>query len=736
MGIFRKEGNIEPGTYQKPQSVVLSERIYEDYKSAHELWEKRAREDEDFSRGAQITREEEAYLEANQLSPVVVNIIEPSVEQAIALLTANNPRFTSTGREDSDVKTGRVFSNLMEYIWQVSDGNTHLKYAIRDYYVKGRGVLMAYYDPFADYGKGEIKITSVNAYDIYIDPNSQDPYIRDASNVIIRKIMTAEQILNMYPDFRERLELATPTEESNAPKFQMAGMEGQTEYVESMLHLKYEVLDRYTKIRLPKYKIYDNIKMKEEIFENEERLKAYLQKPAVILVQEGKENVINEEEEVIFYLNLAEEGKGKFHFVLNPQTQQPEIVPGAEEEDPNAIPGSEGLIKVIDHQFLLDTEELVLDTYLETRIKRVLSIGGVLYFEDIMPISNYPFVTFMNHHNRTPFPLSDVRMVRGLQRQINKIEMLIIAHASNSTNVKWWTPKGAIDKNEIEEKLNQAGTAVLEYDPELGAPIPSNPIPLPNELYKNKADKIAEIERVLGIYPLMQGAPGGAPETYRGIVTLDEYGQRRIRSKRDDIEQGLNVLAKVIVEMIQYYYTEPKVIRLIQPNNLPTKSIAINQIEYDDFGKVIRKINDVTVGKYDVIVVSGSTLPTNRFALAEYYKELLQIGAIDQQEFLMKTEVADVEGVLERAGQFAQMQRYIQELEQKVKELQGDLQTLQRENIHLNKRVEVEKFKSSLAEPKEKMRKASQLYETLLQNDYQSQKSLIKQNNGGNNGKY
>ena len=716
------------GSYQKPKSVILSERIYNDYSGAHDTWERNARKDEDFSRGAQITREEREYLEANNLAPIVINVIEPAVEQAVALLTANNPRFISVGREDSDVKTGRVFSDLLQYIWQSSEGNMHLKYAIRDYYVKGMGVLMAYFDPFASFGKGDIRLTSISPYNVYLDPNSKDPFARDSAHIIIRQIMTAEQILTTYPDFRDRIEYAVPTAESNAPKFQMEGMEGQTEFVDSMLSLKYELLDRYTKVRTTKLKIYDTLQVKEEIFENENQLKSYLEKPAVILVQEGKENYVNEDDEVLRYLDIAEKGGGKFHFISDPETQQPQMVPGEETNDADVIPGSEGLIKVIDNKYLMDKGLLVLDRFLETRVIRTFSIGGVLYFEGELPISEYPFGFFMNHHNRTPFPISDVRMAEGLQKQLNKIEMLLIAHASNSTNVKWWVPRGSVDAEEIEEKLNQAGAALMQYDAEIGVPQQASPIPLPNELYKNKADKIAEIERLLGIYPLMQGAPNGAPQTFKGTVMLDEFGQRRIRSKREDIEQSLNALAKVIVQMIQYYYTQPRVIRIVQPNNLPTKSIQINQPIYDDFGNVIKKLNDLTVGEVDLVMVSGSTLPVNRFALAEYYKELYQLGVIDQQEFLMKTEVADVEGVLERSGQINQMKAYIQELEQKIKELQGDMQTMQRENIHLNKRVEVEKFKAALAEPKEKARKASQLYETLLQNNY---KTI---NNGGNNG--
>ena len=85
---------------------------------------------------------------------------------------------------------------------------------------------------------------------------------------------------------------------------------------------------------------------------------------------------------------------------------------------------------------------------------------------------------------------------------------------------------------------------------------------MPNELYKNEADAKADIERIHGIYALMQGDMGAA-QTFKGTVALDEYGQRRIKSKRDDIEEGINQLAKVVIGLIQQVYTDQKVMRIM-----------------------------------------------------------------------------------------------------------------------------------------------------------------------------
>jgi uncharacterized protein YukE len=222
------------------------------------------------------------------------------------------------------------------------------------------------------------------------------------------------------------------------------------------------------------------------------------------------------------------------------------------------------------------------------------------------------------------------------------------------------------------------------------------PMPLPNELYKNEADARADVERILGLYSMMQGDASQMPNTYKGTIAIDEYGQRRIKSKRDDIEFGLNIVAKTVVEMIQATYTSHKVLRLLQPNS-KAKEIGINVPLYDEIsGDFLGKLNDVTVGRYDVVVVSGSTLPSNRWARFEYYMQLYEKGLIDQVEVLKQTDVADMEGVLERSSQMSKMQQQISGLSDQVKDLEGDLQTSQRELQHARQRVELEKFKSEL----------------------------------------
>jgi len=118
---------------------------------------------------------------------------------------------------------------------------------------------------------------------------------------------------------------------------------------------------------------------------------------------------------------------------------------------------------------------------------------------------------------------------------------------------------------------------------------------------------------------------------------------------------------------------------------------------YDDKRKELLTIqNDITSGQFDVRIMSGSTMPSNKYAEYQMYMEAYQLGLIDKVEALKKTEIYDKEGVLQRTGEVQRLQSIIGQLQDQIKEISGDLQTAQRESVSDRKRVEVEKFKSKL----------------------------------------
>ena len=702
----------------KNEEVKLTEELLREYSGARAEWAKQAVEDSEFRAGAQWTKSQIDTLKSRNQSPVVVNCIHNAVEQAKALLTTNKPRFQATGRDDSDVKTARVISDIMEWIWDNSNGNIILKQAIDDYYVKGMGCIMAYPDMNADFGKGEVMLKSVDPMDVFIDPSSRDTFAQDANHIMIAKKIMESQLLLQYPDYEELIKEAENTsllEDYSTSRdhsdynqqigpYNKGNSRGNHDKDREL-----EVVERFTKVKMPMIRVYDPYEPREHIF-TKEAYEQYLKRPAFVMKKRSIDEPIylTSKEDVERANKVYEEFNGMYHEYQDPQTG--EVIQLKGEEQAGSVPNSTTQIIPISILDLVQDKLIQVTEIKCDRVRCVITVGDKLIVDYIKPIEFYPIIPLMNHHDRNPFPQSDVRLVKGLQEYINKVRSLIIAHASSSTNVKLLIPRGSVDKRNLEQEWAKAGTAVVEFDPELGQPIVAGPVPLPNELYNNEREAKADIERILGIYALMQGDQGGSPQTYKGTIALDEFGQRRIRSKKDDTEGFLNQLGRVIVQLAQWVYTEEKTIRIIQPNRSP-KDVEVNQLVFDDFSnEILGRINDITVGKYDIQVVSGSTMPSNRWARFEYYKELFSMGVIDQTELFIHTDVADMEGVLERAGIQSQLNNQVQQLQEEVKKLKGDLQTAQRESLHDRKRVELKDFEVKLAKMEAQMQAASQLY--------------------------
>ncbi len=683
--------------------------LFQKYGSKRDNWAKHAKEDKEFRLGRQWTQEQEDILNARGQAPVVVNRVHPAVEAAKSMMSANRPSFRVAPREDSDNKVAQVMSAMLAYMYDISDGRTAVRQMIDDYYVMGLGYLHVYQDPMKDMGKGEVCMHDVDPLDVYVDPNSRDRFFNDAENIIISRLFTREQAANLYPMYEKAIKNAA----NNASDYDHDRPEtGRAndmsthfpEDVDRTDNTEYlRGYERYYKIMVDRYRVYE-IWSKKELLLNEDEYASYVQQQAYIINGE----IIDDPAQAKIILSQLEQQRQQY------QTQMESGMTGMGLDGNAEVPIAPEPINVEEVSFAELIERQLIQTVV-TQIKRVnmcVIMGDKHLYSRELPIEDYPIVPFMSLHTRTPYPQSDVRMIKGLQEYINKMRSLIVAHATTSTNTKILVPEGSVDMAEFEQKWAQPGVAI-PYDPTDGAPMPVQPSPLPNELYSGEQVAKQDIDHQLGLYEMMMGNAQAAPQTYKATISLDEFGQRKIKSKLADIEAGLTKVAQVAIPLMQQLYTQEKVFRVIQPNN-SLSEFVINKKLIDDKTNEITTFNDITVGKYDVIYLSGSTLPSNRYAELEFYMDAYQKGLVDRIEVLKKTEVFDMEGVVERTDQVGQLQTQLQQAVDEIKKLKGDLQSRDRESVNLRKRIEVEKFKTELDQVSNKAKAASSVYEKRL----------------------
>ena len=751
--------DLDAGIGESASIEEETRRLFELYKNKRYDWEHQAREDQEYRLGRQWTIEQEKTLRSRGQAPIVVNRIHPAVETAKALLTSNRPSFKVSPREDSDTKVANVLNQLLTYMYDVSDGRSQVRQAVDDYYVTGLGYLLCYQDGQADAGKGEVMFRAVDPFDVYVDPNSRDRMFDDAENIIVSRIFTKSQAKKLYPLYADAItsasgggfetdQVVTGRTDNTGIKFpgDINTLEDNDEYVRGY--------ERYYKIREVAYRIHEKYSGKEMRF-TEKEYEQYLSTEVGVLngkvfegpeqIQQAKVNQGQQRDGILKQAADAIDGEIEkaaeeleIQYIekekeLSELVEMGEMVPERMEIELGKM--REGIDKQVKDAYAQALESagqvenipdvemkvkagLVKEGMIQvvpiavSKIKMCVVIGETHVFSRILPSSKYPIIPLCNLHTRTPYPLSDVRMVKGLQDYINKTRSLIIAHATTSTNMKVMIPAGSVDMAEFEQKWAQPGVGI-EVDFDMGQPVVASPVPLPNELYQNETTAKSDIDHQLGLYEMMMGNSQAAPQTYKATISLDEFGQRKIKSKLADIEAGLTRLAKVAIPLMQELYQMEKVFRVVQPNNSMSE-YAINKKLWDDKTGAIQVFNDVTVGAYDVVYVSGSTLPSNRYAELEFYMEAYKAGLIDKQEVLKKTEVFDMEGVLQRTDIIGQLQQQLKAATEQLKDLKGDMQTLTRENVHLKQKVEVEKFKTGLDAVETKAKAAGSLFDSRL----------------------
>ena len=623
-----------------------NQELYRRWRDARSDWDTEARKDLDFYLGNHFSTDESEELKSRNQADVPMDRISPAVEKLKATLTSRPPVFTITPREDSDVKISSVWRTILGYIWENSAGDTQMKQAIHDYAITGLGYLYVYVDTESDFGRGDVKFTHINPFRVYAPPTSRDRWLNDADSIILSTILSKEQVLTLYPELGTKADPETG-EEAKGPIDKISTYEEQ-DYPNAMNRNSMSV---FTPAETDNLEYKDNEKY--QILERYYKTK-------------------------VTYYRVLDTATGQ-EYIFDEMDMQ-----GYMEDPINAESIQNGVVQIIQVP--------------QTRVKVCASLGEIILYEAILNTDMYPIVAVPNIWTETPYPKSDVSRSRPMQRLLNKLWSLALSHAQASAGLKLLVPLGSVeDLNQLEKDWANPN-AVIEVDSSQGEPHFPAPQPLTGEFYKLIQQCEFYIDFIFGLPEMMHGFPEKAPETVRGTENMVALGQERPKSKLRDIEFSVNRLGKILYNFSKGHYTFQKMFRLAQPNNDLTEAM-VNI--YDDKSQPIFDIakDRYKLDQHDIKIEPGSTLPTSKWAELGVYLESYKLGIVDKVEVLKKNpEIFDKEGILKRTDERQQMMSQIQGLQEQVKNLQGDLQTAQRESVADRKRVAVEKTKARLTE--------------------------------------
>jgi hypothetical protein len=357
----------------------------------------------------------------------------------------------------------------------------------------------------------------------------------------------------------------------------------------------------------------------------------------------------------------------------------------------------------------------------ETQIRETFVIGETIVYDEVLPMNRYPIIPACNEHNGTPYPAGDVRHAKTPQRMLNRVEALLISHATSTASFKLLYEDGAIDNEEIEKWY--VPNAIIRANPGAlreGKIKEFAPPAISGQLYSEKQRYEVDIETIFGAYKFQQGNPQGAVGTVGEAQIIDEAAARKQNWKILPIYDMLTEAGRCASMYIPFVYNKGRVLRILNPIGTE-KEVTINTPGINNYTQAVEMLYDVTSANVDIKVVMGSTRAKTPSADLARDIGLLQAGIYDKTQVIMNMQ-ADVDktALVQRMGEISQLSAENEQLKQQLENLSGDLQTRERELFHTRMRAEV-------AEATKPVQKAVSNLQATAKAEQDKQKELTRQ---------
>ena len=689
----------------------------------------------DFAHDNQLSEQERRDLEEQGMPTFTINRIMPVVEMLNFYATANKPRWQAIGVDGSDTDVAAVFSDMADYVWDLSDGSTLYANTINDCITKSMGYLMVTVDQDSDNGMGDLKLIQPEPFDIFVDPKSRDMLFKDAGFILCRKILPKEHLKAKHPEHMKKISKANAydnsdydltekstggyrkdfnykdIDESESVNATKGEHDELIEYMELYEKVKIKYMNVFYRKPLDKKKLIElKNQVEVHILELRQELEVQTLEKKMGIERAVQEGTMLPERAQLELQKLQKQTEEALQNEYNKYMSQ--LQAEASEILNKIISEKEFNIAIKDKNF----KDLIVDVvpFFGTRIRQTVCVGDTTLFERVFPeeLTEYPIVPFHFKWTGTPFPISAVSPLIGKQREINKSHQILVHNASLGSSLRWMHEEGSVDTDYWERYSSSPG-ALLPIRPGATPPTPVQPAPLNNAFFQLVQAGKQDVEYLAGIYSSMQGDTGTQHETYRGMLAIDEYGTRRVKQwLQNSIEPSLKQLGTIVKQLSQSLYTAHKVFRVVQPNAIQeSRKVEINVPMYNDLGEAIGKFHDYSAAKFDIRIVSGSTLPVNRWAYLDELKALMKLGVIDDIALLAETDLRNKEKIAQRKSLYSQLQGQLGSQEEQIKDLTGTIETLERQLVQAgikgkvqDAEMEINKHKESVKTSLEKHR--------------------------------
>ena len=203
--------------------------------------------------------------------------------------------------------------------------------------------------------------------------------------------------------------------------------------------------------------------------------------------------------------------------------------------------------------------------------------------------------------------------------------------------------------------LNTVPMPYVRYNANSQAPMPHQiqPPQIPTAYANASAVCVDEIKSTTGLFNASLGE-GGTESSGRAILARQREGDTATFLWVDNLNRAIRYTGKILVELIPKIYDSERIIRVLGVD-ASHKQVAINRVVGDGMGGSTI-INDLSFGRYDVIVDSGPSFATKRVEALNNMVEIARMNpAIMQVAGDLMVKAMDWEGAEEIANRLKMM---------------------------------------------------------------------------------
>lgn len=294
--------------------------------------------------------------------------------------------------------------------------------------------------------------------------------------------------------------------------------------------------------------------------------------------------------------------------------------------------------------------------------RRVIIAGDVLLYDGENPYKdgNFPFREWKCYHMPNQFwGMGEVEPLLSIEKEICELYDDIIENAHLMGNPIW-----LVDKNSgvAQGSLTNRKGLVVRKNP--GTEVKREaPAGLPAYIQNIVNDLKYDVQVVSGVFDATRGERPVSITSGVAIQALQESSQGRIRLKTQELEAVLSDLGGMWVHRIQQFWKVPRTIRIMggdyEENSEPIL-VQGQPVRFEDV------IGDELDGDFDVEILTGSTMATNRSARLDQLMQMSQLVAedgkpmIDRRTLLQNAEIDNVDEVIQRFAEQAEAEQIMQ----------------------------------------------------------------------------